>query len=184
MVRKLKHHEQKLLKKVDFFDWKQDQGHRDVEVMRRYHVQNREDYHKYNRICGEVRKLARQLSLLPPADPVRIKHEQLLLEKLYAMGVINTKTKVSALENSVTVAALCRRRVGVVMQRLKMAETISDAVKFIEQGHVRVGPDIITDPAFLVTRDMEDYLTWANGSKIRRNIASYKNQVDDFELED
>lgn len=26
------------------------------------------------------------------------------------------------------------------------------AVKFIEQGHVRVGPDMITDPAYLVTR--------------------------------
>jgi hypothetical protein len=26
------------------------------------------------------------------------------------------------------------------------------AVKFIEQGHVRVGPDTIIDPAFLVTR--------------------------------
>ena len=28
----------------------------------------------------------------------------------------------------------------------------SQAVKFIEQGHVRVGPDTITDPAYLVTR--------------------------------
>lgn len=28
----------------------------------------------------------------------------------------------------------------------------AQAVKFIEQGHVRVGPDTITDPAFLVTR--------------------------------
>lgn len=184
MVRKLKHHEQKLLKKVDFFEWKQDQGHRDAEVMRRYHVQNREDYHKYNKICGEIRKLARQLSLLSADDPVRIKHEQLLLEKLYGMGVINNKLKVSQLENNVTVAALCRRRIGVVMQRLKMAETISDAVKFIEQGHVRVGPDIVTDPAFLVTRDMEDYLTWANGSKIKRNIAKFKNKVDDFDLDD
>lgn len=25
-------------------------------------------------------------------------------------------------------------------------------MKFIEQGHVRVGPDTITDPAYLVTR--------------------------------
>ncbi|GMM35416.1 snoRNA-binding rRNA-processing protein [Saccharomycopsis crataegensis] len=184
MVRKLKHHEQKLLKKVDFFDWKQDQGHRDGEVMRRYHVQDREDYHKYNKICGEIRKLARQLSLLAPQDPIRVKHEQLLLEKLYTMGIINGKSKVSQLENSVTVAAMCRRRIGVVMQRLKMAETIADAVKFIEQGHVRVGTDVITDPAFLVTRDMEDYLTWSNGSKIRRNIASFKNKVDDFDLDD
>lgn len=26
------------------------------------------------------------------------------------------------------------------------------AVKFVEQGHVRVGPEVITDPAYLVTR--------------------------------
>lgn len=182
MVRKLKHHEQKLLKKVDFLNWKQDNGHRDVEVMRRYHVQNREDYHKYNKIVGEIKKLARKLSLLSSSDPVRIKHEQLLMEKLYSMGVLNTTTKISALENKVTVAALCRRRISVLMHRLKMAETISDAVKFLEQGHVRVGPDIVTDPAFLVTRDLEDYVTWADGSKIKRNIAKYKNAVDDFEL--
>ena len=31
------------------------------------------------------------------------------------------------------------------------------AVKFIEQGHVRVGPDTITDPAFLVTRSVNLY---------------------------
>lgn len=46
-----------------------------------------------------------------------------------------------------------------------MAETISDAVKFIEQGHVRVGPNVITDPAYLITRNLEDYLTWVDNSK-------------------
>jgi ribosomal protein S4 len=30
--------------------------------------------------------------------------------------------------------------------------TQNQAVKFIEQGHIRVGPDNITDPAYLVTR--------------------------------
>ena len=32
------------------------------------------------------------------------------------------------------------------------------AVKFIEQGHVRVGPDTITDPAFLITRLFSSFL--------------------------
>src|SRR6266581_4922919 len=57
MVRKLKYHEQKLLKKVDFLNvrapcivrclllnpkqWKQDANLREIKVMRRYHVQNR-----------------------------------------------------------------------------------------------------------------------------------------------
>lgn len=39
MVRKLKHHEQKLLRKVDFLQWKSDNNLREVEVMRRYHIQ-------------------------------------------------------------------------------------------------------------------------------------------------
>ncbi|GME77844.1 unnamed protein product [Ambrosiozyma monospora] len=182
MVRKLKHHEQKLLKKVDFLDWKQDQGHRDTQVMRTYHIQNREDYHKYNKICGQIRKTARKLALLQPQDPFRIKHEQLLLEKLYAIGILPTKSKVSDLENKITVSSFCRRRIGVVMCRLKMAETVKDAVTFVEQGHVRVGPNLITDPAYLVTRNMEDYLTWVDGSKIKQNVLKYKNKIDDFAL--
>ncbi|ANZ76120.1 BA75_02126T0 [Komagataella pastoris] len=182
MVRKLKHHEQKLLKKVDFLDWKQDQGHRDTQVMAKYHLQKREDYHKYNKICGEIRKLARKLSLLQPNDPFRIKHEQLLLDKLYAMGVLESKSKISDLENKVMVSSFCRRRIGVVMFRLKMAQSIKDAVTFIEQGHVRVGPNVITDPAYLVTRQMEDYLTWVDSSKIKQNLLKFRNKVDDFDF--
>jgi len=44
MVRKLKFHEQKLLKKVDFLQWKHENNVREIKVMRRYHIQNREDY--------------------------------------------------------------------------------------------------------------------------------------------
>ena len=51
-MRELKYHEQKLLKKVDFLNWKKDANIREVAVLRRYHVQNREDYQKYNRIVG------------------------------------------------------------------------------------------------------------------------------------
>lgn len=52
MVRKLKHHEQKLLRKTDFITYKQDNEHRDKAVIRRYMIQKPEDYNKYNRLCG------------------------------------------------------------------------------------------------------------------------------------
>lgn len=101
--------------------------------------------------------------------------EAQLLAKLYDMGVLNSTAKLSDIENKLTVAAFCRRRLAVIMVVSKMAETVSavsimwdlhcervalnlflffclQAVKFIEQGHVRVGPDAITDPAFLVSR--------------------------------
>ncbi|ANB15756.1 Imp3p [Sugiyamaella lignohabitans] len=184
MVRKLKHHEQKLLKKVDFLDWKEDGGHRDAQVMRMYHIQNRDDYVKYNKICGNIRQLAHKLSQLHSHDPVRLKHEELLLEKLFNMGIFppTGKPKVSDLENKVTVSAFCRRRLPVVMCRLRMAQNISEATQFVEQGHVRVGPQVVTDSAFLVTRNMEDFVTWVDSSKIKRNIMKYRNEIDDFNL--
>ena len=52
MVRKLKHHEQKLLRKVDFTTYASDNNHRDAAVIRRYNIQKPADYQKYNRLCG------------------------------------------------------------------------------------------------------------------------------------
>ena len=46
MVRKLKYHEKKLLKKVDFITWKSDRDHREIKIIRKYHLQKREDYTK------------------------------------------------------------------------------------------------------------------------------------------
>lgn len=47
-MRKLKFHEKKLLKKVNFLEWKREGGHREAHVMHRYHVTGRDDYKKYN----------------------------------------------------------------------------------------------------------------------------------------
>ncbi|KAK7756039.1 U3 small nucleolar ribonucleoprotein imp3 [Diatrype stigma] len=182
MPRKLKHHEEKLLRKVDFITWKQDNDHRDAAVRRRYMIQKPEDYNKYNRLCGSLRQLAHRLTLLPPDNAVRRKTEKLLLDKLYDMGILSSSSKLSAVENGVTVSALARRRLPVVMTRLRMAEHLRAAVTMIEQGHVRVGTEVVTDPAFLVTRSMEDFVTWAPGSKVKRNIMKYRDKLDDFEL--
>lgn len=47
MVRKLKFHEKKLLKKVDLVSWEVDNNLHEVKVMKRFYVQKREDYTKY-----------------------------------------------------------------------------------------------------------------------------------------
>jgi ribosomal protein S4E len=71
------------------------------------------------------------------------------------MGILpsTASSKLSEVEKSVSVSAFCRRRLPVVMTRLRMAETVQAATKLIEQGHVRVGTEPITDTAFLVTRE-------------------------------
>lgn len=81
-----------------------------------------------------------------------------------------------------SVSAFCRRRLAVMMVRNKMSETVREAATFIEQGHVRVGPQTVTEPAFLVTRNMEDFVTWVHTSKIKRKVMQYNDHLDDFEL--
>lgn len=63
-----------------------------------------------------------------------------------------------------------------------MAQNLKTAITFIEQGHIRVGPEIVTDPAFLVTRSMEDFVTWVDSSKIKQHVMNYNEERDDFDL--
>jgi hypothetical protein len=67
------------------------------------------------------------------------------------MGVINTKKSLVEC-GKLSASTFCRRRIGVVMVRLKFCSTVREAVALIEQGHIRVGPNVVTDPAFLVSR--------------------------------
>lgn len=58
-----------------------------------------------------------------------------------------------------------------------MSEIIKNATDLIEQGHVRVGTEVVKDPAFLVSRTLEDFVTWVDSSKIRRHVMEYNNMV-------
>ena len=40
----------------------------------------------------------------------------------------------------------------------------------------------MTDPAFFVTRSMEDYITWQKDSRVRQKIMEFENAKDDYEL--
>ena len=180
MVRKLKYHESKLLKKLDFINWKSDGNLREVKILRRYHVQDREDYHTYNKVVGLITKLTTQLKNLDARDPVRLETTDVLLDKLYSLGIIQAKRLLAC--DKIAASTLCRRRLPVVLVRLKMAETMKEAVTLVEQGHIRVGPHSVTDPSYLVSRTMEDYVKWVDTSKIKATIMRYNDKLDDYDL--
>ncbi|XP_074308364.1 uncharacterized protein LOC141643214 isoform X2 [Silene latifolia] len=156
MPRQLKFHEQKLLKKLNLLEWKREDGHREADVMQRFLVTDRDDYKKYNVMCRMVQKLVHILKQMDARDPFRIEMTDQLLEKL--------------------------RRLATIMVKQKFAEHKKAAVTYIEQGHIRVGIDTVTDPAFLVTRNMEDLLTWESSSKINKGIQQYHDKLDDYDL--
>ena len=127
--------------------------------MHRYHLQDRQDYTHYNKIAGLVTSLVSKLKQLSPDDPFRIKATEQLLHKLHNLGLINSKENIDVAEK-LPVSAFCRRRLAVILHSLKFSETMKESVTFIEQGHVIVGTEVVTDPALLVSRQMEDHVGW------------------------
>lgn len=136
---------------------------------------------RYNKLSREIRDLANKLTQVDPSDPFRTEMSAKLLEKLYVMGLIPTKWDLNNVDK-ITASSFCRRRLPVVMKRNQMSETISNASKLVEHGHVRVGPEVVKDPAFLVNRTLEDFVTWVDGSAIQRHVLEYNDLRDDFEL--
>ena len=49
--------------------------------MRRYHIQDRDDYKRSNRIVGQVTALTHRLRALDPTDEARIELTDQLLDK-------------------------------------------------------------------------------------------------------
>ncbi|ESO10177.1 hypothetical protein HELRODRAFT_73105 [Helobdella robusta] len=179
MVRKLKYHEKKLLKKVDFISWNIDNNLHEAKVMKKYYIQKREDYTIYNKLSRHIRDLCRKIKNVDPKNVFRIEATAHLLEKLHRMGLIPTKRSLELCDN-INASSFCRRRLPAVMVRSHMCENMKAAVTFIEQGHVRVGPEVVTDPAFLVTRNMEDFVTWSHASAIRKHLMEYNEMVNNF----
>merc|ERR1712113_1332683 len=110
MVRKLKHHEKKLLKKASFFDWESDNNHQAEKIIKRYHLKNRNEYVIYNKLAREARNIALQIRDLEQDDPFRIRATAQLLDKLYQCGFISKTTTLEEVVKGMSVSAIARRR--------------------------------------------------------------------------
>lgn len=172
-MRKLKHHEKKILKKVDFVNWKNNV--KEVAIMRRYNV-TRQEYQSYLKLSMEIRQIAQSILDLKD-EAVRTRLADLLTDKLQSMGLIHTKRIKKC--STIDVKAFCRRRLPVVIVQSAMFQgPLSTAVKYVEHGHVRVGPKTVRDPATFITPDQEDYITW--DEKFKRKIEEYRGEQDDY----
>lgn len=103
-----------------------------------------------------------------------------LLDKLYNCGLIQNR-KFSECQY-LSVSSICRRRLSVILVKLGMSQRVCDADKLIQHSHVRIGTQVVNDPALIVTRSMEDFVTWTDSSKIKQHVISYHDNLDDFDL--
>lgn len=182
MVRKLKYHESKLLKKVDFVNWKRDKSVHKATLMSQFHIHDEKEFDEYQRAVYNLQKLSQMLQQLPKDDAFRMVITKRICDRLYDLGIINLPEKGLYIIDRLHVSNFARRRLGVMMRTKKLVTDLTQADKFIQQGHVKVGPDTIRNPAYIISRKKEDFVTWADESAFRRKIGEFKGQEDDYDL--
>lgn len=60
-----------------------------MKVLRRYHIQVREDYMKYNRMVGQVHQIVHKLTKLPADDEYRIRTAEQMMNKLSVLTLVH-----------------------------------------------------------------------------------------------
>ena len=75
--------------------------------MRHYLITGRDDYKKYNILCGMITKLVNILKQVDPKDPFRVEMTDRPLENLYNIGVIPMKKSLD-LSDKILVSSFCK----------------------------------------------------------------------------
>lgn len=177
-MRKLKFHEQKLLKKVNFLEWKRTNTTREQLVTSKYLLKSRDEYKKYNLVVGMVKRLSETLSRLPDSDPTKIAVTKRLVTLLYDAGLIHSKKLLDC--TKVNVSSFCERRLPMVLVKKKFVQKFAHADEFVQHGHVRLGTRVVSDTSMLVSRAMEEYVSWSDASKIKQKIEEFNEEKDDY----
>ncbi|KCZ77023.1 hypothetical protein H311_01973 [Anncaliia algerae PRA109] len=178
-MRKLKFHETRLLRKVNLTKWKSTNTEREQIVCGKYNITERDDYLKYNKLAGKIKKLALALAKLKDSDEFKVRVGKELINVCHSIGFIKEKKLVDC--SKITVSDICNRRLSVLLKKLKMVENIKDASIFTEHGHVKVGHRIINKPGQLISTIMEGFIRWCDDSKIKKTIDEFNNTNDNLD---
>lgn len=187
--RKVNYVEQKLIKKTNFYQWESDGSENwrkyILATLKKYHLKDQDEFFFYNKMIVNINRTIKVLQEQKKKKPElkEFCENQLLLlaKKLFNMGIIDHETELEKPMFKATIDDVCRRRITYVLFQKKFAETVAKGHDYVEQGHIKIGPEIVTNPTFIVTKNLEHFIDWTYGSKIKKNIDSFNGVKDDFE---
>ena len=138
----------------------------------------------YQKVVNQVNETIKEIKAMDSKTHMEFKKQQfeILSQKLYDMGVLDTLNELET-KSRVTVERFCRRRLSYLCQVTHLAENVTLASDYVQHGHIRIGPEIVKDPAFIVSRGLEDFIAWAHGSRIRETVKRYNDEYDDYEIQ-
>jgi len=145
------------------FPWRSDQFNLELKLMGEYGLRNKRELWRIHTMLSGYRKAARALLAAPVEE--RVKPERELLDRLYRMGLVEQDALIEDVFD-LNVEDVLARRLQTLVFRLGLARTPQQARQLIAHGHIAIGEQRFSSPAYLVKRGEEASINYASGSPI------------------
>jgi small subunit ribosomal protein S4 len=130
--------------------------------MGRFGLRNKKEIWKAQTILRKYRSRAR--ASLALAEQQREKERQLLLKKLYKMGIMANEEGLTDDVLSLTVDMLLKRRLQSVVHELGLANTPWQSRQMITHGHIAINGKKVNTPSYHVKRGEEEFIGYSPSS--------------------
>jgi len=141
--------------------WIKERLEKELELVGRYGLKNKKELWRAETMARKLRHRARALLALP--EDLRQEQMRSLLDRLYAMGLVEKDATLDDILG-LTAAHLLERRLQTIVYKKGLAKTIYQARQLIVHGHIAIAGRRVTSPGYLVYRDEEPLVDYAPGS--------------------
>jgi small subunit ribosomal protein S4 len=141
--------------------WDKERMDKEDELMKIFGLRRKREIWKAESVLRSFRRRARNLAAKRDKE-----EEKVLLNKLYKMGLLSKNADLDDVL-SLNIEILLERRLQTVIIKKNMANTPKQARQLITHGHIAVEGRRTIFPSFIITRDLEDKISFYKGSSIK-----------------
>mgnify|MGYP000013981424 CR=1 FL=1 len=139
--------------------WDSERIDRETDYLYEYGLTEKRELWKTESLVRNFRREARKLNAAQDKQ-----REEGLINKLERLGVIKTDSGLADVLD-LDMEDLLERRLQSIVYRKGLAETMKQARQYINHGHIMIGDHKVDVPGYLVTKQEEDNIKMAPGSK-------------------
>ncbi|MFH8080334.1 MAG: 30S ribosomal protein S4 [Candidatus Aenigmatarchaeota archaeon] len=136
--------------------WDKARIEEEKKLMKKYGLRRKKEIWRAEALLRSFRQRARNLSAKRNEE-----EEKKLLDKLYRLGLLEKGAKLNDVL-SLTVEDILERRLQTIVAKKGLANTPKQARQYIVHGHIGINGRRIKFPGMLVTRDVEDKISYYN----------------------
>jgi len=141
--------------------WDKERMDKEDQVIETFGLRRKREIWKAESILRSFRRRARDLAAKRDKE-----QEKILLAKLHKIGLLGKNANLDDVL-SLTLENLLERRLQTIVFKKNIANTPKQARQLITHGHIAVEGRRVIYPSFIVTRDLEDKISFYKGSSIK-----------------